>query len=71
VSRIDDFEIRLGLRAQQLTSHVPTEAATRAEAVTLTRREQRSRLPASIKPEEAYENIVVEKQQLGRLENDN
>lgn len=67
---IDDFEIRVGLRARKLTSRAPPKANTRGEAVRLTRAEERMRLPRPMEPGEEYEDVVVEKKVVGRTESE-
>jgi hypothetical protein len=64
----DDFEISVGLRARKLTSRAPPEPETRGEAVRVARAEERTGLPAQMEPGDDYENVVVEKQVIGRLD---
>jgi len=66
-----DFEVSARLQARQLISHVPPDTQTQpeGEAVTLAQRQARTGLPPRMRPAGRYENVAVEKQVLGRVQN--
>jgi hypothetical protein len=63
-----DFEISTGLRARSITAHIPPEAHTETEGkgVSITRREERTGLPAQLPPGERFQSIHVAKELVGK-----
>jgi hypothetical protein len=60
-----DFEIKAAVRARSMTTHVPPDAETEGEEVSLTRRESRSGLPPQVDPGGRYDDVEVEKELIG------
>lgn len=65
-----DFEIASSFRARELAVHVPPDVVTETEGedVELCRREARNRSPAELRAGETYDDVVVEKRVIGRLD---
>jgi hypothetical protein len=64
-----DFEIMVGLRAQELVAHVPPDAQTDpiGGAVSVEREEARSGLPPEMEPCARYDGVIVEKLVVGEV----
>jgi hypothetical protein len=62
-----DFEINARIRAKRLVPHVPPEARTEGEEVTLARDEERTGVPARIASGEHYSDVVIDKRIVGEM----
>jgi hypothetical protein len=67
---VPDFEVAARMRGKSLVARVPPDPATETtgDGVELMHRQTRQRLPEEMEPGHAYQNVLVTKRLIGRVD---